>query len=147
MKFKKRKIQTQTQATDVKILIIEDDYAIQCATKDILENCGFKVEVVQNGAEALVFLNANKDSKPGLILLDLMMPVMDGWQFLEKTAKDEHLSSIPVVVCSAVSTFERPIHQKNVKATLLKPISIEQLLTYANRYCGPQPLLDQIIFE
>src|SRR5437879_6509382 len=88
------------------ILVVEDDTATRDALSLILEAEGFGVMGAANGQEALDQLRGSR--RPDLILLDLMMPVMDGWQFRRAQAQDPALSAIPVVVLSA----DGNVHQK-----------------------------------
>lgn len=113
------------------ILIVEDDESIRESLQQLLELEGYTVFTANNGKDALTHLGAN--GKPSLILLDLMMPVMDGWEFLKAHHADPKIADIPVVVTSAV-----PGAANNVKATgfIKKPIEIEPLLKTVQRYCG-----------
>lgn len=81
------------------ILIVEDSTDLQLILKMTVESEGHTTVLASNGKEALDFLKKGKE--PSLILLDLMMPVMDGWEFLKEREKDPELVKIPVVVCSA----------------------------------------------
>src|SRR5262245_10967205 len=81
------------------VLIIEDDVSIRATMREALELLGYEAQVAQNGREALEILS--KDYRPCLILLDLMMPVMDGWEFRRAQEQDPRLKDIPVIVVSA----------------------------------------------
>src|SRR5437762_2793351 len=81
------------------VMIVEDDLDIRDALTQILEFEGYHVVSAENGQQALTQLQHGEH--PGLILLDLMMPVMDGWQFRLEQQKDAKLSDIPVVIISA----------------------------------------------
>jgi CheY-like chemotaxis protein len=82
------------------VLLVDDDAGIRAALTDFLLDEGFVVHTAQNGREALEWLRGN-GGRPTVVLLDLMMPVMDGQAFLEARACDPELSQIPVVVVSA----------------------------------------------
>src|SRR5580692_3619591 len=82
------------------ILVVEDDEVIRGTIMEILEEEGYSSMGAQNGKEALTMLAAAK-KLPGLILLDLMMPVMDGWSFRDEQKKNRFFSEIPVVVVTA----------------------------------------------
>ena len=82
------------------ILIVNDDEAVNDALWHVLEKEGFGVEVATDGRNALARLR--EGLRPGLILLDLMMPVMDGYEFREQQLKIPELAEIPVVVMSSV---------------------------------------------
>jgi CheY-like chemotaxis protein len=82
------------------ILIVEDEPPIRDVLAEILEDEGYRVSTVSNGMEALTYLRQQAD-RPRLILLDLGMPVMTGWEFREEQLRDATLKDIPVVVMSA----------------------------------------------
>lgn len=112
------------------ILIIDDDEAIRLALQAVLEKENFTVFAAANGQEGLELLG--NIPQPCLILLDLMMPVLDGWEFLEIRKKDENISKIPVVVISAFSDQAKKI---NADGFLKKPIDINQFLEMINKFC------------
>ena len=87
-------------STSIDILLAEDDQPLRDARKELLHDAGYSVEAVANGRDALEWLH-DAPTPPKLILLDLMMPVMDGWQFVEAQQKAANTASIPVVVLSA----------------------------------------------
>src|SRR5262245_15369306 len=82
-----------------RVLVIEDDADTREAVSDFLEREGFEVEAVENGHLALESLRSR--DAPRFILLDMMMPVMDGWSFRRQQRADPQLSSIPVIVVTA----------------------------------------------
>lgn len=96
-----------------------------------LELEGFQVELASNGQQALDRLTAGMH--PCVILLDLMMPVMDGWQFRREQVRDRELADIPVIVVSAAGR-ER-IAEIDANAYLTKPVDLEQLLERVSQYC------------
>ena len=96
-----------------------------------LELEGFQVELAANGRQALDRLTAGMH--PCVILLDLMMPVMDGWQFRREQIRDRELAGIPVIVVSAAGR-ER-IAEIDANAYLTKPVDLEQLLERVSQYC------------
>src|SRR5262249_1755713 len=81
------------------VLVVDDDSDIRGALCELLEDEGYRVVAASNGEEALVYLNSRE--RPCVILLDLMMPVMDGWEFRRQQQKDPRWSQIPVVVITA----------------------------------------------
>src|SRR4051794_38724785 len=87
------------------ILIVEDDAATRDALSIVLGDEGYTVVGVANGQEAIHHLHSA--APPNLILLDLMMPIMDGWQFRRAQVQDPRLDSIPVVVLSADGDLKR----------------------------------------
>lgn len=116
------------------ILIIEDEPDLRDTLKDLLEVYGFRVSTAGNGAEGLRRLR--EDGTPCMILLDLMMPVMTGWEFLE-TLKSEHrqiLDVTPVTVLSAAADVSG-VEQEYGCRVLRKPVDIKQLVTLAKESC------------
>src|SRR5687768_15751269 len=95
-----------------------------------LELEGFRVELAANGKQALDRLNAGVH--PCVILLDLMMPIMDGWQFRRQQVLDQGLAEIPVIVVSAAGRDR--ITGIDANAYLSKPVDLEQLLARVNLY-------------
>lgn len=113
------------------ILVVEDNIDIQESLKATLENEGYSVFTADNGKEAIDQLA--KIPTPCLILLDLMMPVMNGWEFVEEINKDLMLSSIPIVVVTAIGD------QKNTPQTdgyIPKPINFDALIGTVCKHCG-----------
>jgi two-component system chemotaxis response regulator CheY len=113
------------------ILIVEDDSSIQAVLRQILEIEGYSIATADNGEEALDVL-ASLDPVPKLILLDLMMPVMTGWEFAQLVQKNELWAKIPLVVLSA---FEDKTEGISAAAVLTKPIEIDALLEIGHRFC------------
>jgi CheY-like chemotaxis protein len=98
----------------------------------ILELEGYRVSTVSNGKEALDLLRVIEP--PCLILLDLMMPVMNGWEFLKAQKGDSALATIPVVVVSAAhGMLPRP---PEADAAMKKPVDLEVLLKVVRDWCG-----------
>ncbi len=116
------------------ILVVEDDPDLRETTRDILELEGFKAFTAENGEEALQVLEETK--LPCLILLDLMMPVMDGWEFLEAFKNDHKdlFGKIPVVVISAVADLTG-VQQEYSCDVINKPADVQQLVSLARQYC------------
>ena len=112
--------------TQITILLVEDDPDIQDAMRDVLSEEGFAVASADHGQAALDWLRAHP--RPGAILLDLMMPVMDGWTFREQQMADPALASIPVVVISADRSARTKATAMQVKACLTKPVNLAELL-------------------
>ena len=118
------------------MLIVEDDVDIRDALVAILEEDGYAAAAVSNGLEALDHLRAEASSKPSLILLDLMMPVMNGHQFRAEQRVDPSLASIPVVVISAGNAVREQAAAMEANGCLKKPIDLDALLETVRRYCG-----------
>lgn len=117
---------------DCLVLVVEDDKAIREATIELLALEGFKALGASNGREALDTLEGMADKPPCLILLDLMMPVMDGWDFLAVQRASAPLAEIPVCVVTAVTD---PVRAPDVKHRLGKPLDIDALINVVSTYC------------
>ncbi|HEX7942996.1 MAG TPA: response regulator [Gemmatimonadaceae bacterium] len=115
------------------ILIVDDDPDLLDVTSFVIENEGMAVETASNGEEALALLRAGRI--PGLVLLDLMMPVMNGWEFLEEVAKDPSLKAVPVVVLTAAECGQVP----GAMEVLNKPMDLMALLRVVARYVPGDP--------
>jgi CheY-like chemotaxis protein len=113
-----------------KILIVDDDEATLSALGDLLELEGYRVEMARNGQEALEKLLSGA---LGLVLLDLKMPVMDGWQFLTERAKRGAANETPVVLLSGLPFIP---NAPGVADFLSKPIDPARLLSCVRRFCG-----------
>jgi CheY-like chemotaxis protein len=114
------------------ILLVDDDDDLRTSLGHFLSDEGFPVHSARNGHDALMQLKEMMEP-PGLILLDLMMPVMDGSQFLDERRRDDRLSRIPVVIMSAWTRDRKA--KDGVDAVLMKPIRPEQLVKIVERYC------------
>jgi CheY-like chemotaxis protein len=113
------------------VLIAEDNADIREALGYIVERAGYEVAQVANGAEALEFLH--REAPPIVVLLDLMMPVLDGWSVLAERNREAALSTIPVIVLSA----QRGIADKVAAAHasyLEKPIMPDRLIEEIERF-------------
>ncbi|MBB6097747.1 signal transduction histidine kinase/DNA-binding response OmpR family regulator/CHASE3 domain sensor protein [Deinobacterium chartae] len=106
------------------ILIVEDDDAVATLIRHHLEDAGYRVARAPDGVEGLRMAS---ELRPDAISLDLMMPVLDGWAFLERLAQQPELAKIPVVVLSMASNLERGLYL-GASAVLNKPVRREQLL-------------------
>jgi CheY-like chemotaxis protein len=108
------------------ILVIDDDADIRDSLAEILSDEGYAVRCFANGAEALEHLQ--HDGKASLIILDLMMPGMNGWAFREVQSHDERLAAIPVIAVSAVADLEPPWPGAPTTTLMCKPVNLDQLL-------------------
>ena len=110
------------------ILIVDDDNDVRSALSEMLEEEGFAVEGAHNGREALAYLRAG-GAHPAVILLDLMMPGMDGWDFRSEQMRDPKLAGVPVVIVSASGFSHESIRtQFRPAAYVEKPIERKALL-------------------
>ena len=123
------------------VLVVDDDDAIREALCDLLDDAGFATVGARHGLEALKVL-ATSAVAPSFILLDLMMPVMDGWAFCDSRRNIRALRDIPVIAISAVEISEsnRP---PGVDAFLAKPIEVDGFARLAVRMAGHKTVRDR----
>ncbi len=113
------------------ILVVEDDHDIRVSVRGLLEAEGYRVLTVTDGASALALLEATT-TRPSLIILDLMLPVMDGWHFVAELRRRPHLLGIPIVVMSA---YDDPPPPDGTVARVRKPFRTQSLLRLVSEYC------------
>jgi two-component system response regulator CpxR len=118
------------------ILIAEDNRDIREAIQEALQSAGYEVFAEKNGKDALDKLKTL--SSPTLVLLDLMMPVMSGWEFLDAQKQDAVLEPHQIVTISALSATQSleddtPL---DIAGSLQKPIGLEPLLEKVQQFCG-----------
>ena len=113
------------------VFLVDDDEALLEALGGLLESEGYEVVTARNGQEALEKLS--KVTPPGVILLDLKMPVMDGWQFLEARAAESLAPKSPVVLLSGLAFIP---NAPGIADFLSKPINPSRLLACVQRFCG-----------
>jgi CheY-like chemotaxis protein len=121
-----------------KILVIDDDNDIRETLKEALEFEDYQVEVAVNGADAIDVLT-KMNELPGLIILDLMMPIMDGAKFME-VIHTEHPSSfakIPLVLASAKGSLINLENGHLAQERLKKPVDLDELYAVVKKYCNP----------
>jgi CheY-like chemotaxis protein len=116
------------------ILIVEDDSDLREALSEVLRDEGYSVAMAADGREALDRLR--RHLRPSLILLDLTMPVMNGWQFRAEQRQDPALSGIPVVVLSAGDHLAEQMIPLGIADYVRKPIELSRLLRLIERYCS-----------
>jgi CheY-like chemotaxis protein len=111
------------------VLVVDDDDDIRETVADALTDCGYVVKSSADGRAALVEMRA---SIPCLVLLDLMMPVLDGWEVVRAMEADPALAGIPVCVISALVSNRAPPHATRV---LQKPARLATLVTLIETHC------------
>ena len=113
------------------VLIVEDDDDLREMMAQLLTLEGFQAATVANGREALRYLEDRET--PDVILLDLMMPVMDGWEFRRRQRADPGMSQVPVIVLSALDQGRAV--GLDPAAFLKKPLDFDRLLQLVRSYC------------
>lgn len=122
------------------ILVVEDDKDIRTCLTEVLTGLGYEVVVATNGAEALALLA--RLSVPDAILLDIRMPVMDGWTFRGLQLMDPDIANIPTIVLSASLVAEVDEGDPKLADVLQKPVGIEELAaSLARALSSAEPLL------
>ena len=115
------------------ILVVEDDHDTRVLMRMTLEDAGFEVHTAANGHEALLLLRQmSATALPGLMLVDLRMPVMDGWELLAAVTSDAQLKRIRVGVQTASMETTLP---EGVSFVLPKPVDVSALLAFARHHC------------
>ena len=107
------------------ILIVEDDADIRTDLAELLRSEGHNVVTAGDGLEALSRL---RQAAPRLILLDLMMPVMDGWRFRAEMLKDPALARIPVVLLSGAGNLREAVAALGAAGSVAKPFTLDAVL-------------------
>lgn len=118
------------------VLVVDDDPDIRDSVQMLLEIEGRPSAAVRDGAQALAWLR--REDRPCLILLDLMMPGMDGWEFLVEKNRDPTLATIPVVVFSGAGAAAMNRARLGTVEILKKPVDLDVLLSTAERFCVTQ---------
>jgi two-component system response regulator MprA len=116
------------------ILIVDDDEDIVETLTMVLADAGYSVVTANNGEGALAHLR--RGLRPSLILLDLMMPVMNGWQLHELLTADPMFGTVPVVAISGDGSIQRKAPQVGAVAWLRKPFDLAELLETVRRYAA-----------
>jgi CheY-like chemotaxis protein len=115
------------------ILIVEDDADQRESLADLLQHEGYRVAKAANGREALQHLRSVEP--PCIILLDLMMPVMNGWEFREQQQQDPRLSAIPVAVVTGIRNTVDRVSALGAVGYFQKPVDLDALLETVATYC------------
>ena len=127
-----------TAGCDKTILVVEDDIDIRDAIAEVLSDGEYRTLCAANGAVALEELRSARPT-PCVILLDMMMPVMDGREFRARQIRDDTLRNIPVIVLSAHAEASVAAAQMNADGYLAKPVDLNQLLDTVEQFCARDP--------
>ena len=121
----------------VDVLVVEDEADMRTGIVELLDSAELAVAWAANGAEALELIDAGV--RPRLLLLDMQMPVMDGWAFLAERRRRNELKAVPVLLTTALDRVQ--IFPADVVACLQKPVAPEQLLDIVRKYAHPEPVV------
>ena len=113
------------------ILLVEDDRDVRESIAEVLEEEGYRVTLAKTGVDAIEQLGKSHHL-PTAIVLDLMMPVMDGWQFRKEQKQHPDIADIPLVVITA--TGKRPV-LVDAAELVMKPLDLNRLFEAIERYC------------
>ncbi len=116
------------------VMVVEDDRDVRESLAEVLSDSDYRSLQAANGQEAMDRLRASPD-RPCVILLDIMMPVMDGLQFRALQCEDPQLRSIPVVVLTAHANILEAASRMRADACLKKPVQLDDLLEAVGRFC------------
>jgi CheY-like chemotaxis protein len=117
------------------VLVVEDDRDVREAIAEVLADSRYVALHASNGAEALQRLRS-APVRPCVILLDMMMPTMDGWQFRAEQQRDPSVKDIPVVILSAHTDVSATAKQMAAAGYLTKPVALERLLHVVDQFCA-----------
>ncbi len=121
-----------------RVLVVDDDPYIPDVVAQLLEGEGYRIEEATNGAEALGVVS-DATRRPNIILLDLMMPVMDGWEFARRLQEYIPPLNIPIVVLSAARLPTERLTVLGARAVLAKPFDVDELLAQVARLVDHTP--------
>ena len=116
------------------ILIVDDDEGLRSNLQDVLKGEGYGVAGAKDGKDALELLRKS-NSLPSLIMLDMVMPVMDGLSFRQAQENDPRLAPIPVIVMTAASKAEERKIRLGARGILRKPFLAAEVLKTVHRFC------------
>ena len=122
----------------MRILVADDDEDIRAVLDIVLGEAGFEVETAADGVEALDRLR-REGTPPGLVLVDLMMPRLDGEDFVKRMRADPALSRVPIVVMSGHHEARRRAAELGATECLVKPVELDALMAMVHRYAAVAP--------
>lgn len=116
------------------VLVVDDDPAIRGLVAEALRSEGYTVDLAAHGREALEAMRARK---PATVVLDLMMPVMDGFTFMDACHREALCRDVPIVVISAAQDALKKLPEQPVQAWIQKPFDLGHLIQTVGRYASP----------
>lgn len=122
---------TEFAAKDV--LVVEDEAYLCELIGDVIESEGHTVRKASNGLEALERM---RERMPQLVLLDLMMPVMDGWEFMDALRAEPGWNGVPIVIITAIYDVKRTQEETGALAVITKPFDIDQIVEIVRLYAS-----------
>ena len=122
-----------------RILVVEDDADVRYVVSDALQDAGYAVATAIDGNDALDQIDQHP---PDAILLDLAMPSMDGWSFLEACRNDDRWARIPVGIMSAAPMLYRTADAFGVQVAIAKPFALDELIAHVEHLVNPLPCLE-----
>ena len=122
-------------AAGYSVCVVDDDADIREALSDVLSLEGYDVISAGDGESALGLLRKRR-SDCRLILLDLMMPEMNGWEFRRQQLQDPSIAAIPVLLLTGAGTAAKSIDELHVAGTIEKPVEMDTLLAEVAHYCA-----------
>jgi CheY-like chemotaxis protein len=126
-------------ATQRTVLVVDDDPYVRSILTLLLSGEGFAVAAAADGREGLAHLR-QAGPRPRLVVLDLSMPRMDGWQFLRERALDAGLAAVPVLVLSSEPNAQETL-ALGAAEVLAKPFGLQALADVVRKHCGTPPPL------
>jgi CheY-like chemotaxis protein len=118
------------------ILVVDDDDDFREALSEVLTGAGYPVQQAENGELALARV---ADEAPGIVLLDLKMPVLDGWGVMERMRGDPRSSAIPILILSAYG-FEWEAELLGAQGYIPKSVGMDEILERVRKAAGSPPL-------
>jgi len=118
------------------ILVVDDDDDFREALSEVLSEAGYPVQQAENGEVALARVAAEA---PGIVLLDLKMPVMDGWGVIERMRQDPRTAHVPILILSAYG-FEWESELLGAQGYVPKSVGTQEILDRVRRAAGPPPM-------
>ncbi len=119
------------------ILVVDDDDDFRETLVEVLAEAGYPVQQAENGQVALQRV---AEERPGIVLLDLKMPVLDGWGVMERMRKDPAASSVPILILSAYG-YEWESELTGAQGYIPKSVGMEEILERVRKLAGPPPAL------